>query len=161
MTLNLQPGGSWGNLASALRKSIVDICKSPALIDLDMQWAPLALAGVCSPTLKRLRLFHPSLGPAADINPVPRPFDIVLEELELWSALDGVAQFFFDPSNQISLNDLRELEVVAYSSKYHSHVQLLLDQCRRSLETFYFRPGGQIASSLSTSPLSCPVWLIM
>jgi hypothetical protein len=56
---------------------------------------------------------------------------------------------------------LRELEVVAYSSKYHSHVQLLLDQCRRSLETFYFRPGGQIASSLSTSPLSCPVWLIM
>lgn len=152
-TLSRQIGASWEALSPPVRRIIVDICKSPALIDLDLLWAPVALVDLCGPSLKQLRLFQCSAGAAGDVTPIPHRPDIVLNSLELWSNSDAVARFFLDPSSRVQLHAVQTLEVQMYTVEDHYRLLSLMERCRRSLQTLSFRPSPDIASAFSLSCL--------
>lgn len=140
----------WIQLNHSVRRIIVEICRSPALVDLSLSWAPLALVGVCGPALKRLKAHDCSVGSyAADI--APQPSVISLETLQIYHYfdLDGVIRFFLD-STQIRVDALRSAHITVSFMRDYIHVPSLLEKCRNSLETLTLVPCTEISCTPST-----------
>lgn len=136
---------------------ILKICQSPNLVHLSFTRAPLALVGVCSPSLKHLEAMHCSPPDIEDnVTPIPRSSPITLETLRLscsWDLHKNV-RYLLDEGNQIKLNALRMLHVVAKSGYDHDEVPKLLGACKESLKTLIFEPCPFICG-LNLLSLSC------
>ncbi|TEB29918.1 hypothetical protein FA13DRAFT_1814991 [Coprinellus micaceus] len=133
----------WVLLSQPVRRVIVEICQSPALVDLSLSWAPLALVSVCGPSLKRLRAHDCATGAyAADITPIRRSTDISLENLQLYHPFDlaGVIKYLSDPSTQVRLEHVRTLHVRASVGDDYSRLPNLIQHCQSTLEVLKLEP---------------------
>jgi hypothetical protein len=144
----------WVLLSQPVRRVIVEICQSPALVDLSLSWAPLALVSVCGPSLKRLRAHDCATGAyAADITPIRRSMDISLENLQLYHPFDlaGVIKYLSDPSTQVRLEHVRTLHVRASVGDDYSRLPNLIQHCQSTLEVLKLEPCTDTSGFLSST----------
>ncbi|KAJ3550784.1 hypothetical protein NMY22_g210 [Coprinellus aureogranulatus] len=149
---------SWGLLKQPVRRAIVEICRSPALLELSLHWAPLVLLCACGPSLKHFSGYDCRVADSAtDIAPTPRSSDIYLETLQIHNSfnMDGSVTFFLETSNRIRLDKLRKAQVTASTFDDDSDPPLpkLLACCQGSLEVLAFVfVGHNILTELKSGP---------
>lgn len=149
-TLRRNYRASWLLLNHSVRRVIVEICRSPALVDLSLSWAPLALVHACEPSLKNLTAHDCSVGAyAADIAPSRLNAHISLESLKVYHeyGMESVINSLLNPPSQIRVDALRAVHITISEIDDYLHIPMLLERCKSSLEALTLVPSTDLSSA--------------
>ncbi|KAJ3518397.1 hypothetical protein NMY22_g13698 [Coprinellus aureogranulatus] len=146
---------NWMQVQQPARRVIVEICRSPALVELSLWWSPLALLGACTPSLKHLRVHDCSVGVyASDIAPMRRSSAISLHSIRVYHSfdLDRVADYFLDCSNQVQVDRLRMVHLTPSIPEDYGYMRKFLGACQNSVETLKMETCSENGMSPCTLP---------
>ncbi|RXW16827.1 hypothetical protein EST38_g9013 [Candolleomyces aberdarensis] len=142
----------WLLLSPEIKAVIMKICQSPALVRLSVRRTPMSLLGVVRPTLKHLEILETVASPDEYIKSVPRDSPLSIQTLHIQHAHDlggNIEWLVNSAKNDIRLDGLEKLHLVATNSDDHSRVPMLLEACKTSLKTFNFDPYPEISDPRS------------
>lgn len=146
----------WHLICPEVREAVMTLCKAPSLERLSIRTAPLALVGLCAPSLKHLESTNAEVVEDDRIPGSGRSSGPVLETLQLMHAhdLDRNAQYLLDPTSQLDLSNLRTLNVTAFIPSDHRAASSLLKSCQGTLRSFHFQPTVDIMTDLPVGQVS-------
>lgn len=149
----------WLLLCSEVREAVVRLCKAPSLERLSIRTAPLALLGLCVPSLKHFEAGNAEVGEDHQIPPITRSSCIALESLRLFHVfdLDGYVQYLLNPTSHINLSSIQTLDITAVIPSDHGHTSTLLKACQHSIKAFRFEPQTDNPPDIEPNLSKCSV----
>ncbi|KAF6757692.1 hypothetical protein DFP72DRAFT_222490 [Ephemerocybe angulata] len=158
-SFHLQPL-HWYSIPIDVRAAFVGFCRSTSLLELLIVRTPLALLGVCGPSLKHFEARDTDAEDDDQIRSMSRrPASelIVLESLCMlqYLGLDKHVAYFMDPANRIRLDKLTKLDILGTSAEDDACASEIISHCQSSLKTLTYEPFSDVSErEVEGCPLS-------